>query len=58
MARPNRIYYAVIDAITGKVGGWQSLSDIDTSSGTAEIALYWGPLISRRRSATEAQYLQ
>jgi RimJ/RimL family protein N-acetyltransferase len=56
-ARSNRLYFAVIDLSSGKVGGWQALTDIDTDMGTAEIAVYWGPLISRRPAATEAQYL-
>ncbi len=52
------IFYAVIDKHSGKVAGRQSLMRIDTDNGVIEIGnIYWGPLISRKRAATEALFL-
>ena len=52
------IFFAVIDKDSGKVAGRQSLMRIDTDNGVIEIGnIYWGPLISRKRGATEALFL-
>lgn len=52
------LFFAVIDKATGKVAGRQALMRIDAANGSIEIGnVYWGPLISRKVAATEAQYL-
>lgn len=52
------LYFAVIDKASGKVAGRQSLMRIDAENGVIEIGnIYWGPLISRKPAATEAQFL-
>lgn len=57
-ASPDPLYFAVIDKASGKVAGRQTLMRIDAANGVAEIGnIYWGPLVSRRPAATEAQFL-
>jgi len=52
------LFFAVIDKASGKVAGRQTLMRIDTTHGVIEIGnIYWGPLISRKPAATEAQFL-
>ncbi|MFC4173868.1 GNAT family N-acetyltransferase [Microvirga sp. GCM10011540] len=52
------LFFAVIDKASGQVAGRQSLMRIDPDHGVIEIGhIYWGPLISRRPAATEAQFL-
>jgi RimJ/RimL family protein N-acetyltransferase len=52
------LFYAVIDKASGKVAGRQTLMRIDPVHGVIEIGnIYWGPLISRKPAATEAQFL-
>ena len=52
------LYFAVIDKASGKVAGRQTFMRIDTQNGVIEIGnIYWGPVISRKRAATEALYL-
>ncbi len=52
------LFFAVIDKVSGQVAGRQSLMRIDPVNGVIEIGnIYWGPLISRRPAATEAQFL-
>jgi RimJ/RimL family protein N-acetyltransferase len=52
------LFFAVIDKASGQVAGRQSLMRIDPANGVIEIGnIYWGPLISRRPAATEAQFL-
>lgn len=52
------IFYAVIDKETGKAGGRQSFLRIDAPNGVVEIGhILWGPLIAKKRAATEALYL-
>lgn len=52
------LYFTVIDKASGAVAGRQTLLRIDPANGSIEIGhIYWGPLISRTRAATEAQYL-
>ncbi len=57
-ASQTTIFYAIIDKATGKIAGRQALMRIDAENGSIEIGnIYWGPLISRKPAATEAQYL-
>jgi RimJ/RimL family protein N-acetyltransferase len=57
-ASEDPIFYAVIDKATGKVAGRQTLMRIDAANGSVEIGnIYWGPLISQQRGATEALFL-
>jgi len=52
------LFFAVIDMASGKVAGRQALMRIDQVHGAIEIGnIYWGPLISRKPAATEAQFL-
>ncbi len=52
------LFFVVIDKASGKVAGRQSLMRIDAENGVIEIGnIYWGPLISRKPAATEAQFL-
>jgi len=57
-ASPDPLFFAVIDKASGKVAGRQTLMRIDANNGVAEIGnIYWGPLVSRKPAATEAQFL-
>ena len=57
-ASEDPLFFAVIDGESGKVAGRQTLMRIDRANGVIEIGnIYWGPLVSRRRGATEALYL-
>jgi RimJ/RimL family protein N-acetyltransferase len=57
-ASKDPLFFAVIDKATGKVAGRQTLMRIEPAFGVIEIGnIYWGPLISRKPAATEAQYL-
>ncbi|MFC5386142.1 GNAT family N-acetyltransferase [Aquamicrobium segne] len=57
-ASSDPLFFAVIDQASGKVAGRQTLMRIDANHGVAEIGnIYWGPLISRKVAATEAQFL-
>ncbi|MBS7538403.1 GNAT family N-acetyltransferase [Ancylobacter lacus] len=57
-ASTDPIFYAVIDVATGRVEGRQSLMDISTAYGSAEIGhILWGPRIAGTRVATEAFFL-
>lgn len=52
------LFFVVIDKATGKVAGRQAFMRMDPAYGVIEIgSIYWGPLISRKPAATEAQYL-
>jgi len=52
------LFFAVIDKASGKVAGRQTLMRMDPPNGVVEIGnIYWGPAISRRPAATEAQFL-
>ncbi|MBC2887505.1 GNAT family N-acetyltransferase [Ochrobactrum sp. CM-21-5] len=52
------LFFTVIDKASGKVAGRQALMRIDPTHGVIEIGnIYWGPLISRKPAATEAQFL-
>ncbi len=52
------LFFAVIDKASGKVAGRQALMRIDPVHGVIEIgSIYWGPLMSRKPAATEAQFL-
>lgn len=57
-ASEDPLFFTVIDKASGKVAGRQTLMRIDPTHGVIEIGnIYWGPLISRRPAATEAQFL-
>jgi RimJ/RimL family protein N-acetyltransferase len=57
-ASADPMFYAVIDKATGRVEGRQSLMDISTAHGSAEIGhILWGPRIAGTRVATEAFFL-
>ncbi|MCA1951723.1 MAG: GNAT family N-acetyltransferase [Hyphomicrobiales bacterium] len=57
-ASEDPLFFAVIDAETGRCEGRQTLMRIDTIHGVIEIgSILWGPAIARSRVATEALYL-
>jgi RimJ/RimL family protein N-acetyltransferase len=57
-ASADPLFFAVIDAATGRIGGRQALMRIDAANGVAEIGnIYWGPQVARTRLATEAFFL-
>ncbi len=57
-ASADPLYFTVIDRASGRIAGRQTLMRIDPANGVVEIGnIYWGPLVSRRPSATEAQFL-
>ena len=57
-ASQDPLFFAVIDKSSGKIAGRQALMRIDSNSGVIEIGnIYWGPLVSRKPAATEAQFL-
>ena len=57
-ASEDPLFFTVIDKASGKVAGRQTLMRIDPANGVIEIGnIYWGPLVSRRSAATEAQFL-
>ncbi len=57
-ASTDPLFFAVIDKRTGRVEGRQSILDINTDFGSAEIGhILWGPAIARTQITTEAFYL-
>ena len=57
-ASEDPLFFTVIDKASGKVAGRQTLMRIDPAYGVIEIGnIYWGPVISRKPAATEAQFL-
>jgi RimJ/RimL family protein N-acetyltransferase len=57
-ASQDPLFFAVIDKASGRIAGRQTLMRIDPAFGVIEIGnIYWGPLVSRRPAATEAQFL-
>jgi RimJ/RimL family protein N-acetyltransferase len=57
-ASEDPLFFTVVDKASGKVAGRQTLMRIDAANGVIEIGnIYWGPLMSRKPAATEAQYL-
>jgi RimJ/RimL family protein N-acetyltransferase len=57
-AAADPVLFAVVDAATGRAGGWQQLMRIVPEHGVVEIGyVYWGPALARTRIATEALYL-
>lgn len=57
-ASEDPLFFSVIDKTSGKIAGRQTLMRIDPTFGVIEIGnIYWGPLISRKPAATEAQFL-
>lgn len=57
-ASQDPLFFTVIDKASGKIAGRQTLMRIEPNHGVIEIgSIYWGPLISRKPAATEAQFL-
>ncbi|BCH23092.1 GNAT family N-acetyltransferase [Mesorhizobium sp. L-8-3] len=57
-ASADPLFFTVIDKASGKIAGRQTLMRIEPAFGVIEIGnIYWGPLMSRRPAATEAQFL-
>ena len=57
-ASEDPLFFTVIDKASGKIAGRQTLMRIDAAYGVIEIGnIYWGPVISRKPAATEAQFL-
>ena len=57
-ASQDPLFFVVIDKASNNVAGRQTLMRIDATHGVVEIGnIYWGPLISRKPAATEAQFL-
>jgi RimJ/RimL family protein N-acetyltransferase len=57
-ASADPLFFTVVDKASGKIAGRQTLMRIEPSQGVIEIGnIYWGPLISRKPAATEAQFL-
>jgi RimJ/RimL family protein N-acetyltransferase len=57
-ASEDPLFYAVVDAATGRTEGRQTLMRITPEHGVIEIGnILWGPNIARTRIATEAFYL-
>jgi RimJ/RimL family protein N-acetyltransferase len=57
-ASEDPLFYAVIDASTGRCEGRQTFMRITPEHGVIEIGnILWGPAIARTRVATEALYL-
>jgi RimJ/RimL family protein N-acetyltransferase/uncharacterized RmlC-like cupin family protein len=57
-ASEDPLFFAVVDKATGRVEGRQSLMDISTDNGSAEVGhILWGPKIARSRITTEAFFL-
>jgi len=58
LAEDDPLAFAVVDRVSGRAGGQQSLMRIVPEHGVIEVgAVYWGPGIARTRLATEALYL-
>jgi RimJ/RimL family protein N-acetyltransferase len=54
----DRVYFAVIDKMTGRAEGRHALMNIVPAHGSIEVGgVYWGPRLSRTRAATEALFL-
>jgi RimJ/RimL family protein N-acetyltransferase len=57
-ASQDPLFFAVIERVSGKIAGRQSLMRIESGSGVIEIGhIYWSALMARTPAATEAQYL-
>lgn len=57
-ASDDRLFFAVIDAATGRAEGRQAYMRITPEHGVIEIgSILWGPAMARTRIATEALYL-
>ncbi|KQZ87245.1 GCN5 family acetyltransferase [Mesorhizobium sp. Root157] len=57
-ASQDPLYFTVVDKASGRIAGRQTLMRIEPTHGVIEIgSIYWGPLISRKPAATEAQFL-
>lgn len=57
-AADDPLFFAVVDAATGRCGGRQALMRITPQHGTIELGfIVWGPGVARTRLATEAFFL-
>jgi RimJ/RimL family protein N-acetyltransferase len=57
-ASEDPLFFAVVDAASGRIAGRQALMRIDAAFGVIEIgSIYWGPAVARKPAATEAQFL-
>lgn len=57
-ASADPMFFAVIDKVTGRAEGRQTLMRITPADGVVEIGnILWGPAIARTRVTTEALYL-
>ncbi len=57
-ASEDPLFFVVIDKVSDKIAGRQSLMRVDANSGVIEIGhIHWSSLIARTPAATEAQYL-
>ncbi|MEW6689842.1 MAG: GNAT family protein [Pseudomonadota bacterium] len=57
-ATQDPLFWAVIDAASGRAAGRQALMRVVPEHGVIEIGhILWGPAIARTRAATEALYL-
>jgi RimJ/RimL family protein N-acetyltransferase len=57
-ASEDPLFFTAIDIASGRIAGRQTFLRIDTANGVIEIGnIYWGPLMSRKPAATEAQFL-
>lgn len=57
-ASSDPLFFVVIDKASGKIAGRQTLMRIEPAHGVIEIGnIYWGPPMSRKPAATEAQFL-
>ena len=57
-ASEDPMFFAVIDAATGRAEGRQALMRIEPKHGVIEVGcIHWGPAIARTRVATEALFL-
>jgi RimJ/RimL family protein N-acetyltransferase len=57
-ASPDPLYFTVIDLVSGKIAGRQSIMRIDAANGVGEIGdIHWGPLIQQKPATTDALYL-
>lgn len=56
--REDPLFFTVIDKASNRIAGRQAFMRIEPAFGVIEIGnIYWGPLVSRKPAATEAQFL-
>ena len=58
LSKGDPMYFAAVDAATGRAEGRQALMRIVPEHGVIEVGgVYWGPRMARSRIATEALFL-